>query len=221
MSADGEQNRGSAQLSTANALCGHFRAGNPFGTLPGWAGSGLIANPAACDLLVRFPESLSDGLWVRHTRQRRCSPDSSHSGEGRARNGGKRVSSNPPKERETILIIDDEPSILEVTGDILKTLGYEVLTARSGQEAVHLYWQQAGRIDLVILDMVMTDMGGEDTFDLLKAVRPDVRVILFSGYSMTGQVQRLMDRGCRGFIPKPFRMADLARKVRTVLDQES
>jgi CheY-like chemotaxis protein len=126
----------------------------------------------------------------------------------------------PPKERETILVVDDEPAILEVTGDILNTLGYEVLIAKSGPEAVHLYWRQADRIDLVILDMVMADMGGEDTFDLLKAVRPDVRVILFSGYSVTGQVQQLMERGCRGFIAKPFRIADLAKKVRTVLDEE-
>jgi two-component system, cell cycle sensor histidine kinase and response regulator CckA len=131
------------------------------------------------------------------------------------------MSARTPKEHETILIVDDEPTILEVTGDILNTLGYEVLIAKSGPEAVHLYWQQADRIDLVILDMVMTNMGGEDTFDLLKAIRPDVRVILFSGYSMTGQVQQLMERGCRGFIPKPFRMADLAKKVREVLDQES
>jgi two-component system cell cycle sensor histidine kinase/response regulator CckA len=131
------------------------------------------------------------------------------------------MSARTPKERETILIVDDELAILRVTGDILNTLGYEVLIAKSGPEAVHLYWQQADRIDLVILDMVMTNMGGEDTFDLLKAIRPDVRVILFSGYSMTGQVQQLMEQGCRGFIPKPFRMADLAKKVREVLDQES
>ncbi len=120
---------------------------------------------------------------------------------------------------ETILIADDEPSIIAVTRDILRMLGYEVLTAKSGQEAVRLYWQQADRINLVILDMVMPDMGGGDTFDLLKAIHPAVRVILSSDYS--GQVQQLMERGCRGFLPKPFNTSDLCEKVRTVLDQKS
>jgi len=132
-------------------------------------------------------------------------------------NGPKKSS----KERETILIVDDEPSIIDVTRDILKVLGYEVLTAKGGREAVQLYRQQADRIDLVILDMVMPDMGGEDTFDLLRAIQPAVRVILASGYSEAGQVQQLMERGCRGFLPKPYRITDLAKKVRAVLDQES
>jgi CheY-like chemotaxis protein len=218
MLVDGDQNRGSAQLSSANELYQRFCASNPFGILPGRGGKGLIADPAACGFPMRFAKDPNGALLAR---QKRCSPDSSRSGESRTRDGGKRVSSKSPRERETVLIVDDEPSIIEVTRDILKTLGYEVLTAKSGQEAVQLYWQQADRIDLIILDMVMPDMGGGDTFDLLKAIRPAVRVIVFSGYSMTGEVQRLMERGCRGFIPKPFRMADLAKKVRAVLDQES
>jgi two-component system cell cycle sensor histidine kinase/response regulator CckA len=148
------------------------------------------------------------------------SPYSTRLGESQTKDGGKRISSKSPGERETILIVDDEPSIIEVTRDILKTFSYKVLAAKSGQEAVRLYWQQGDRIDLVILDMIMPDMGGEDTFDLLKAIQPTVRVILFSGYSVTGQVQKLMERGCRGFLPKPFSMADLSEKIRAVLDQE-
>ena len=152
-------------------------------------------------------------------QDRGCSPHSPRLGESLIEGGGKKISSKFPGERETILIVDDEPFIIEVTRDILKTLSYQVLVAKSGQEAVRLYWRQGDRIDLVILDMIMPDMGGEDTFDLLKAIQPIVRVILFSGYSVTGQVQKLMERGCRGFLPKPFSMADLSEKVRTVLDQ--
>ncbi len=218
MLADGERNWGSAQLPSANELCWRFSESSLVGILPGRGGRSRIANPAACYALGRFPKNLNDALLVRY---RKCSAHSSRFGESRTGGGGKKVSSKAPKERETILIVDDEPAIIDVTGDILKTLGYEVLTAKSGQEAVQLYWQQADRIDLVILDMIMPDMGGADTFDLLKAIQPDVRVILFSGYSVTGQVQQLMERGCRGFLPKPFSMADLAKKVRTVLDQES
>ena len=178
----------------------------------------MIANPAACYILGFSSEILNNALLEKYTSYR-CA--SSFSGKSREGGRGKKVSPKPRGGHETILIVDDEPFIIDVTRDILKTLGYEVLTAKSGQEAVRLYWQQSTRIDLVILDMIMPDMGGEDTFDLLKAIQPTVRVILFSGYSVSGQVQKLMERGCRGFLPKPFSMADLSEKVRTVLDQES
>lgn len=152
-----------------------------------------------------------------------CDPHSPRLGESRSDgsdDGGNRIPSKSRGERETILIVDDEPFIIDVTRDILNTFNYKILAAKSGQEAIRLYWQQGDRIDLVILDMIMPDMGGEDTFDLLKAIQPNVRVILFSGYSVTGQVQKLIDRGCRGFLPKPFSMTDLSEKVRTVLDQK-
>ncbi len=149
-----------------------------------------------------------------------CRPHSRRLGEGRTESGKKRTSSKSPRERETILIVDDEPFIIDVTRDILNKFGYTVLMAKNGQEAVRLYWRQGDRVDLVILDMIMPDMEGEDTFDLLKAIQPTVRVILFSGYNVTDRVQKLMGRGCRGFLPKPFSMTDLSEKVRTVLDQK-
>jgi CheY-like chemotaxis protein len=150
---------------------------------------------------------------------RACRPHYPRLVESRAGNGRKKIPSNTHGEREIILLVDDEPSTIAITREILKTLGYEVLAAKSGQEAIRLYWRQADRIDLVILDMVMPDIGGGDTFDLLKAIQPAVRVILISDYS--GQVQQLMERGCRGFLPKPFSMADLSGKVRKVLNQKS
>ena len=73
--------------------------------------------------------------------------------------------------------------------------------------------------DLVILDMIMPDMGGSEAYDRLKEINPDVKVLLSSGYSIDGQATEIMDRGCDGFIQKPFNMKQLSRKIRGVLDK--
>ena len=117
----------------------------------------------------------------------------------------------------TILLVDDEGMILAVGRKMLENLGYRVLTARSGWEALDLYRQQGGRIDLVVLDMIMPGMGGGETFDRMRAADETVRVLLSSGYSLTGQAEAIMDRGCRGFIQKPFSLHDLSIKVREAL----
>ncbi|HVO68235.1 MAG TPA: PAS domain S-box protein [Syntrophales bacterium] len=121
---------------------------------------------------------------------------------------------------EAILLIDDEDLIITVTRDILENLGYSVRSAKSGHEAVEIYRSDRDMIDLVILDMVMPDMGGGETFDLLKEVNPDVKVILSSGYSLNGQAIRIMERGCHAFIQKPFTLLSLSQKVRDVLDNK-
>ena len=119
--------------------------------------------------------------------------------------------------RETILLVDDEEMVLNVGEKLLRKLGYTVLTADSGQVAVDVYAAQADRIDLVILDLIMPRMGGSDTFDRLKAVNPDVVVLLSSGYSIDGQATRILERGCRGFIQKPFTIGELSGKLREIL----
>jgi two-component system, cell cycle sensor histidine kinase and response regulator CckA len=123
--------------------------------------------------------------------------------------------------QETILIVDDEPFIIDVTRDILKSFGYEVLAAKSGKEAIRTYQKHGGSIGLVILDMIMPDMGGGDVFEGLKAINPDVKVILASGYSISGHAQTIMERGCLAFLQKPFGMAELCRKVREALDRKN
>jgi CheY-like chemotaxis protein len=110
------------------------------------------------------------------------------------------------KGRETILLVDDEEMVLQVTEELLECLGYAVVTARSGGEAVELFLENEGKIDLVILDMIMPGMSGARTFECLRAIDPAIRVRLSSGYSMAGQAQEIMDRGCNGFLQKPFRM---------------
>ncbi|HOF04171.1 MAG TPA: response regulator [Syntrophales bacterium] len=119
--------------------------------------------------------------------------------------------------RETILVVDDERIIIEVTSEMLTEIGYNVLTARSGEEALAVYGENQGRIDLVILDMIMPGMGGGATFDRLKAVNPDIKVILSSGYSINGQAGEIMARGGKAFLQKPYRLVDLSRKIREVL----
>jgi DNA-binding NtrC family response regulator len=119
--------------------------------------------------------------------------------------------------RETILLVDDETVITEVTGRLLEELGYTVLTAASGDEAAAIYNRKHTDIDLVIVDMIMPGMSGSDTFDALKAIHPSVRVILSSGYSLNDKAQAIMEKGVRAFLQKPYRLDDLSQKIREAL----
>jgi PAS domain S-box-containing protein len=118
---------------------------------------------------------------------------------------------------ETILLVDDEVVITEVTGRLLKELGYTTITAGNGEEAIAIYIQRHADIDLAIIDMIMPGMSGSETFDQLKAINPSVRVILSSGYSLNGKAQAIMDKGVRAFLQKPYRFHDLAQKIREAL----
>jgi len=117
----------------------------------------------------------------------------------------------------TILLIDDEKMILDVGTELLEELGYTVQAAMSGQEAIDVFQKDREKIDLVIMDMIMPEMGGGETFDRLKQIDPDVKVLLSSGYSINGQATKIMRRGCDGFIQKPFNMNQLAEKVQQIL----
>jgi two-component system, cell cycle sensor histidine kinase and response regulator CckA len=124
------------------------------------------------------------------------------------------------KGSETLLLVDDEQAIIEVTQDILKMLGYNVLTAKDGQEAINIYRHHKDEIALVIMDMIMPQMGGSECFDRLKEINPSIKVILSSGYSMTDQAQSIMQKGCCDFIQKPFGIKKLSRKIRESLDKD-
>ena len=120
--------------------------------------------------------------------------------------------------RETILLVDDEEMIIDVGRGLLQELGYKVIAALSGQEALDLYRARQPDIDLVIMDMVMPGMGGSETFDRLKKINPGVKVLLSSGYSINGQASKIMERGCDGFIQKPFNLTQVSVKIREILD---
>ncbi|MBN2467446.1 MAG: response regulator [Deltaproteobacteria bacterium] len=119
---------------------------------------------------------------------------------------------------ETILLVDDEDMIIEVGEGLLMALGYTVIVARSGSEAIERYRQNRDRIAMVIFDMIMPDMDGEQTYEMLKTINPAVKTILSSGYSMNGQANRIIKQGCEGFLQKPFDLRQLSLKIREVLD---
>jgi two-component system cell cycle sensor histidine kinase/response regulator CckA len=92
--------------------------------------------------------------------------------------------------------------------------------ARSGEEAIEIYQANKNKINLVILDMIMPDMGGGETYDRLKKINPEIKVLLSSGFSIDGQASEIINRGCNGFIQKPFNVEQLSRKIRGILSNE-
>ncbi len=118
---------------------------------------------------------------------------------------------------ETILLVDDEQMMLDIGRDLLLTMGYRVITARDGVEAVEIYRGRQSEIDLVLLDIVMPRMGGGQAYDCIKAMNPAVKVLLLSGYSIDGEATQILERGCNGFIQKPFNLEQLSRSVKSVL----
>jgi len=120
---------------------------------------------------------------------------------------------------ETILLVDDEDTIINVVEKSLNLLGYRVLVARGGEEAAEIYRGNQQEIALVILDMIMPGIGGGKAYDLLKEINPHVKTILSSGYSFNGEAAQIMARGCDGFIQKPFGIKELSKKIREILDK--
>jgi CheY-like chemotaxis protein len=120
---------------------------------------------------------------------------------------------------ETILLVDDEEMIVDVGVQLLEKLGYTVLEARSGKEAIRIYQENKDIIDMIILDMIMPDIGGGEVYDKIKMIDPEVKVLLSSGYSVEGQATEILNKGCSGFIQKPFNLKSLSIKIREVLNK--
>ena len=111
--------------------------------------------------------------------------------------------------------------ILKVGVSLLQKLGYTVIKAQNGWEAIELFTKNTNQIDLVILDLIMPDIGGGDVYEKLKDINPDVKVLLSSGYSVDGQATEILDRGCDGFIQKPFSVKELSEKISEILTKEN
>ncbi|NQT18067.1 MAG: PAS domain S-box protein [Planctomycetes bacterium] len=122
---------------------------------------------------------------------------------------------------ETILIIDDEPSVQQVLARMLERMGYPVLVAASGGEGLAAYAANKDKIDLILLDMLLPDMPGEEVFDRLKETSPDVRVLLSSGFSETEPAIGAQKRGALGFLEKPYTISELSIAIRRALGKES
>ena len=128
------------------------------------------------------------------------------------------IKSDLIKGAETVLLVDDEEGPIMVEELMLREIGYKVIAARSGSEAIRLFQENKESIDLVALDMIMPEMSGKETYERLKEIDPDVKVLLVSGYSLNKQVEELINLGCNGFIQKPFDIIQLSQKIRAVLD---
>ena len=122
---------------------------------------------------------------------------------------------------ETLLIVDDHENIWDFLIDVLQKLGYCVLLAEDGVDAVEIYQSNPDQIDLVLLDMIMPKAGGHQTFYRLKAIDPDVKVLLSSGFVPEEEVQDLLAQGACGFLPKPHRLPVVLKEIRRVLDGEA
>ncbi len=118
---------------------------------------------------------------------------------------------------ETILLVDDEQRILTVGRELCKALGYGVITANSGKKALEIYTQKKDQISLVILDMIMPEMNGLETFLQLKKQNAQVKVLLSTGYSIDEKAQKMLKKGCKGYILKPYSVMDFSHKIREVL----
>ena len=119
---------------------------------------------------------------------------------------------------ETILIVDDQDTVWDFLIEALQKLGYSVLLAENGLDAVEIYENNPGQIDLVLLDMIMPKQGGHTTFHKLKEIDPNVSVLLSSGFVSMEDVDDLLKSGAAGFLPKPHRIRDMAAKIRSILD---
>ena len=113
--------------------------------------------------------------------------------------------------------MDDEPSVLDISARMLKKLGFQVLEACSGRDALNVYRQNRHLIDLVILDMIMPDMGGGEVYERLKDINRNVKAILATGYSLDGEASRILKKGCDGVIQKPYSIDRLSRVIYRVL----
>jgi two-component system, cell cycle sensor histidine kinase and response regulator CckA len=119
----------------------------------------------------------------------------------------------------TILIVDDEEFIRDVTQKMLENLGYKVHIAKDGQEAMKILETQGSRIDLILLDLIMPEMDGKETYNALSKIRPDIKVLISSGYSKNGKAEEIINDGAIGFLQKPYDFQELSKAISDVLSK--
>ena len=121
-------------------------------------------------------------------------------------------------ETETVLLVDDEEIVIGVGKQMLEKLGFSVLTAASGKEAIDIYKVNKDRIGFVVLDMIMPGLGAGDTYEGLREIDSAIKVLLSSGYGVDEQTSEILKRGCKGFIQKPFNMQVLSEKIEEIMN---
>lgn len=126
-----------------------------------------------------------------------------------------------PQARGTILLVEDEAFVREVTGDILESAGYRVLKARNAAEALRAFRQYQKIVRLLLTDVVLPGQNGRDLANDLRAICPNLRTIFISGYPENAVTQHGLPEDGMFYLPKPFSLESLTRKVRQVLEQEA
>lgn len=118
---------------------------------------------------------------------------------------------------ETIMLVDDEDYIVDVGEMMLRGLGYTIITANCGKDAVDLFTEKSELIDLVVLDLVMPDMSGEAVFHEIRKIKPNIKVLFASGHYIVDQTRALLQTGSSDFLQKPFNLRQLSTKIRLIL----
>ena len=136
----------------------------------------------------------------------------------RTPSASRRRSARPPRGTEHILVVDDEVSVCEITRDMLTDLGYTVTVTHDGRSALDTYRTRRGSIDLVLLDINMPEMGGEETFARLREMNPELPIVILTGYGRAVVETSRFPSAIDGFMQKPFQLEELAARVRAALD---
>lgn len=123
------------------------------------------------------------------------------------------VAAQPVSGEGLVLIVDDEAIVREIAGEMLGSLGYDVIMAHDGAEAIERFREHDSQIDLVLLDMIMPRLSGRECFLELKTIDPNIKAILSTGYTQEGSAQEILDQGMVGFIQKPYQIGALSKVV--------
>lgn len=119
----------------------------------------------------------------------------------------------PQPKHGRVLVVDDEEAVRRAGARVLESLGYEPVTVGGGQEALDWLAANPGPLAAVVLDLSMPGMAGAEAFRRLRALRPELRVVISSGFDRDGAAQEVLDAGAVAFVQKPYRVRDLARAL--------
>jgi CheY-like chemotaxis protein len=119
---------------------------------------------------------------------------------------------------KTILLIDDEELVIKISEMMLKELGYKVLKAHNGYEGLQLFEAHKTEIDLIISDLEMPKMNGNEVLKKLRKIDPEIKVLLSSGSLTDADEQSIIDRGFNGFLQKPYNLVELCGKISEILN---
>ncbi len=123
------------------------------------------------------------------------------------------------KNSGTILLIEDEPLLIDISYVLLKKLNYKILIAKTGQAAINIAKKYKEEIELVLLDIGLPDMAGKEVYEKLKQARPSVKVIICSGYSAKGPGREILEAGANAFLQKPFSFSELSEKIEMLIER--